>query len=87
MYGIGMNIPSMMSISPPWGHSSSLVYAQNAGQVAHPAGMCVRSSTAIESVYVRLDVMRMLFRPRTSVSFFTTLVLSARMTNLSQVAA
>src|SRR5712672_2616256 len=57
-------MPSMMSISPPLGHGPVLLRVQNAGQVAHPAGMCSTSRTMIESSYAFCEWMRTLERPR-----------------------
>lgn len=74
-----MHVPSMMSISPPSGQGPAWLSDQKAGQVAHPCGMCWRSRMATESVYARLDKIRMLSLPVP----LTTLVLSARMTKES----
>jgi hypothetical protein len=34
------DVPSIISISPPFGHGPAWLSVQNAGQVAHPSGMC-----------------------------------------------
>src|SRR5712671_4405770 len=72
-------VPSMMSTSPPAGHGPVLLRVQNAGQVAHPTGMCATSRTTIESSYTFCEWMRMLERPRAAGSTMDTS--SARIMN------
>ena len=70
----------MISISPPLGHGPVALLVQNAGQVAHPSGICDKSRTMTESSYDFLDWIRTLSRPLAFAG--TTLKSSARITNV-----